>query len=250
MLQASDDWTEDRLLGGRVILRQPRNGFRTAIDAVLLAAAVPARAEDRVLEVGAGTGAASLCLARRVDGLLVHGLELQRDLSRRFAENAALNNLADRVIAVPGDLLRPPPIMERDTYDHVFANPPFLDAARADPSDDPARRAASVEGEASLEDWIGFGLSMAKPRGSFTFIHRADRLVELLGAIAGKAGGIVVFPLWPRAGSPAKRVIIQARKGSRAPAVLASGIALHGDGQAYTPEAEAVLRDGWALPLA
>jgi len=250
VLQTSDDWTEDRLLGGRVVLRQPRDGFRAAIDPVLLAAAVPAREGDRVLEVGAGTGAASLCLAKRVPGLTVHGLELQRDLARLFAENARLNGLADQVHAVPGDLLRPPPIMERDTYDHVFANPPYLDAAQADPADRADRRLASVEGEAALEDWIAFALSMTKPKGSFTFIHRADRLVEILAALHGKAGGVIVFPLWPRAGSPAKRVIIQARKSSRAPTVLASGIALHGDGQGYTPEAEAVLRDGWALPLA
>jgi tRNA1(Val) A37 N6-methylase TrmN6 len=250
VLQKNDDWTEDRLLGGRVILRQPRTGFRAAIDPVLLAAAVPAKAGERVLEIGAGTGAAALCLARRVEGVLVHGLELQRDLAGLLADNAAANGLAERVLAVPGDLLRPPPIMERDTYDHVLANPPYLDPGAADPSADEGRRIASVEGEADLADWVRFGLSMLKPKGSLTIIHRADRLDDVLGALRGEAGGIVVFPLWPRAGQAAKRVIVQARKGSGAPLTLAPGLALHGAGSGYTQEAEAALRHASALKLA
>jgi len=250
VLQKNDDWTEDRLLGGRVILRQPRRGLRAAIDPVLLAAAVPAKAGDRILEIGAGTGAAALCLARRVEGVLVHGLELQRDLAGLLSDNAAANGLADRVLAVPGDLLRPPTIMERDTYDHVLANPPYLDPASADSPADEGRKIATVQGEADLEDWVRFGLSMTKPRGTYTVIHRADRIAELLAAFSRETGGIVVFPLWPRAGQAAKRVIVQARKGSGAPLTLAPGLALHDAGSGYTQEAEAALRHASALKLA
>ena len=63
---ASESWTEDKLLDGRVTLLQPRKGYRVAIDPVLLAAAVPARLGDHVLDLGSGTGAASLCLAARL----------------------------------------------------------------------------------------------------------------------------------------------------------------------------------------
>ena len=68
---ALTDTTEDRLLGGRVTVFQPTGGYRAAIDPVLLAAAIPANPTDRVLDVGSGTGAASLALAARVEGCQV-----------------------------------------------------------------------------------------------------------------------------------------------------------------------------------
>ena len=97
--------TADRLLGGRVVLAQPRQGYRAAIDPVLLAAATPAAAGERVLDLGCGAGAASLCLAARVPAVVVIGLELQPELASLAEQNAAANGLADRVRIVRGDLL-------------------------------------------------------------------------------------------------------------------------------------------------
>jgi tRNA1(Val) A37 N6-methylase TrmN6 len=93
---------------------------------------------------------------------------------------------------------------------------------------------------------------MAKPKGGVTLIHRADRLDEILSLLHGKAGGIVVFPIWPKAtdaGGDARRVIVSARKGMKTPLRLAPGLALHGDDGGYTGAAEAVLRDGAAIRL-
>ena len=69
--------TEDALLGGRVRLLQLRRGYRVAVDSVLLAASVEASAGARILDLGCGTGAVALCLAARVPGVTVVGLELQ-----------------------------------------------------------------------------------------------------------------------------------------------------------------------------
>ena len=91
---------------------------------------------------------------------------------------------------------------------------------------------------------------MARRGGSVTFIHRADRLDELLTSLRDKAGGIAVFPFWPTADRtrPAKRVIVQATKGGAAPLRLLPGLILH-EGDRYTDAAEAVLRHGAALTL-
>src|SRR6478736_1511110 len=51
------EFTEDAFLGGRLRLRQPRSGHRAGHDAMLLAAATPARSGDRVVDLGAGDGA-------------------------------------------------------------------------------------------------------------------------------------------------------------------------------------------------
>lgn len=255
LLAAAGEWdgadgdAPDRLLGGRVILRQPGDGYRVAIDPVLLAASVPAASAGRLLDVGTGVGAAALCFARRVPGARVTGLELQPDLVRLARENAALNDMQDRVSIVEGDILEPPRQLRAGAFDHVVANPPYLPADRADPPPHASKAAANVEGAARLADWVGFALSMAKPKGCITVVHRADRLDELLTLLHGRAGGIVVFPLWPKPGREAKRVIVRARPGVKTPARIAAGLVLHNEDGSYTDEALAILRDGEALTL-
>ncbi len=243
--------TEDALLGGRIRLRQPATGFRVAIDPVLLAAAVPVVAGESVLDVGAGVGAAALCLAARIGDCRVFGIEIQQDLVRVAGENVALNALTGRVDIVTGDLTRPPPRLAAGTFDHVMANPPYHEAGRVDRSPDAGKAAASIETVGGLAEWVGFCLAMVRQGGSVSFVHRADRLDALLARLSPRAGAIVVFPLWPdAAGSqPAKRVIVQARKGLATPLRLARGLALHADGGGYTAQAEAILRDGAALEL-
>jgi tRNA1(Val) A37 N6-methylase TrmN6 len=241
--------SEDTLLGGRVRLRQPVLGYRAAIDPVLLAAAVPAGSGDTVLDIGCGVGAAMLCLAARVETCRVTGIDAQRELVRLAGESIVLNHMAGRVVAMAGDLLRPPPRLEPGSFAHVMANPPFLEAASAMSSPLPGKRAATVEGEADLTAWIRFALAMLRPKGSITLIHRADRMEQLLAEFIGRAGEIIVFPLWAGADKPAKRIIVRARKGIETPTRLTPGLVLHASDGRFTPAAEAVLRGGAALTL-
>jgi tRNA1(Val) A37 N6-methylase TrmN6 len=234
------------ILGGRVALAQPRRGYRVAIDPVLLAAAVPARARARVLELGLGTGAAALCLLARVSGAHVTGLEADADMAARAAANAALNAMSDRLQIVAGDVLRLPRGLVG--FDHVMANPPHLSPARADPRRLGAAPGANID-RAGIEAWIAAARRALKDGGTLTLVHRADRVDEILAALRRGFGGIVLFPLWPRAGVAAKRVLIEARKASRGPATIAPGLVLHGPDGRLTPEAEAILRDGRALSI-
>ena len=241
--------TENALLGGRLVFHQPAQGYRVALDPLLLAAAVPAAPGELVMDAGAGTGAASLCLASRVDRVRIVGLELLREMQKIAALNAAANGLERQIDLIVGDLLRPPPRLTSATFDHVMTNPPFLKAGAATPPAG-ARAKAHVEGEADLREWLFACLRMLKPNGRLTLIHRADRLDEALSVLAGRLGEIVVFPLWPtRNGRPAKRVLIQGRKGSNAPLRLTRGLTLHEADGRYTPAALAILYRGEALHL-
>jgi len=230
-----------------VRLYQPRDGYRAAIDPIFLAASVPARAGDRILELGVGTGAAALCLARRVEGCAMVGLERQRAVAALAKKNVALNGMEDRVEIVSGDLLTMPAVLRGQRFDHVMANPPYLPAARADRRKPGKRTASDVESEADLRAWVDAALRRVKPRGTVTFIHRADRLDALLASLEGRAGAIQIVPLWPKAGTAAKRVIVRARQGVATPLVLTAGLVLHQPDGSFTQAAERILREGAEL---
>lgn len=249
MSGAGSERTEDSLLGGRVRLAQPATGYRVAIDPVMLAAAVPAADGESVLDVGTGVGAAALCLAWRVPGCRVVGIESQSALARLGNDNAQANGMRERVSIIIGDLLRLPPRLAPASFHHVMANPPYLPAAAATAPPDAGKAAANIEGEAKLGDWLRFCLSMARPKGGITLIYRADRLDVLLAEVRGQIGSITLLPLWPGDGRPASRVILHGRKGGGGPLRLMPGLVLHEADGRYTAAADAILREGAALPI-
>lgn len=242
--------TEDAFLGGKVTIRQPAHGYRAAMDSVLLSAAVPAISAGRVLELGCGVGTALFCYGARVPDVALTGLELDAAAADLARINAAANGFDARSEILTGDLMEGnATALPANGFDQVFANPPYQDAASGSPSPIADRARSNVEGTASLKDWIRAMLRLARPKGGVTLIHRADRLDDILAFLHRKTGEIEVIPLWPRAGVPAKRVIVRARKGVRGGARMHPGLVLHGPGDArYTEAASAILRDGQALP--
>lgn len=235
----------DHFLGGRVAALQPLEGYRSSTDAVFLAAAVPARAGQSVLDLGCGAGVAGLCLVARVPGVLVTGVEVQPD----YAALAALNGL-NVVIA---DLVDLPADLRAQSFDHVMANPPYFDPADTKAQD--AGRDVAQREVTPLGLWIDCGLRRLAPRGLITLIHRTERLPEMLAALSGRAGEIRVLPLVPRTGRVAGRVIVQARKGARGPFCLLPGLIVHEgpahdrDRDSFTPAASDILRGGKSLTL-
>lgn len=233
--------TEDRLLDGRVTLRQPHDGYRAAIDPVLLAAAVPAAPGERVLDLGCGAGAVFLCLLAREPDLVVTAVEADPAMAALAQANAGLNGAGDRVEVVTADVAALPADWRAGAFDQVVTNPPYLGADRADPSPQPGRAAAGVE-SADLSAWIGRAWQALRHKGRLSVVHRADRLADLLAAFGDRFGEVVVFPLWPKPGRAAGRVIVTARKGVRTPLRLSPGLVLHREDGAYTKSADAALR--------
>lgn len=238
---APDDLTEDGFLGGRLRILQPRNGYRAATDPVLLAAAIPARAGETVLELGCGAGVASLCLAARVPVTLT-GLELQAGYAALARENSARNGIAMQV--VEGDVAAIP---VQGSFDHVISNPPYYAGGTA--SADAGRDMALREG-VPLADWMAAMARRVRPGGWATLILGADRLHDALRGLPATLGTVTVLPLAARQGRAAKRIIVQARKGGRGAFTLAAPFILHEgashmhDGDDFTPPARAILRHG------
>jgi len=247
----SEGLTRDLFLGGRLTIWQPAAGYRAGIDPVLLAASVPARAGQSVLELGCGVGVASLCLGARVAGLALTGVELQEGLAALARRNAEANGIALDVVAA--DLTALPPSLRAQSFDHILANPPYFRRTRGTPARDAGRETAL--GEATpLSAWIETATRRLAPRGGLCLIQRAERLPDLLSALDGRLGSVEVLPLAPRAGRAAKLVLLRARKGGRAafrlhaPLVLHAGASHPGDHDNYAESAASVLRQGAALP--
>jgi tRNA1Val (adenine37-N6)-methyltransferase len=239
--------TCDSFLEGRLRLWQPRHGYRAAIDPVLLAAFIPARAGEVVLEIGCGAGTALLCLGRRVPGLVLHGVEVQPDYADLARRNAAENGIPASIHAC--DFRAMPAVLRSLHFDNVLMNPPYFAEKTATAAGDPGRDAANREAEgAGLGTWIDAGLRRLRPGGRLVLVQRTERLAEILAALGARAGSVEILPLAPREGRPAVRVLVRARKGRKAPLALLAPLTLHqggshlSDGDDYTDIARSVLR--------
>jgi tRNA1(Val) A37 N6-methylase TrmN6 len=245
--------TDDAVLGGRLVLRQPRKGHRVGHDAILLAAACSARPGRHLVDLGAGVGAAGLAVARRIDDVTVTLVEIEHELVQFAGVNAARNNLAARVRAVRLDVAARPAAfaaagLAAGRTDHVLMNPPFNAGHHVSP--DRRRRLAHRAGPDTLHGWLRTAARLLRPAGTLTLIWRADGLDAVLAALADGFGAVAVLPVHPKPAAPAIRVLVRAIKGSRAPLSLLPGFVLADAAGRPTEEAEAVLREAATLPLA
>lgn len=246
--QAMSPLREDGFLGGRLRIAQPVRGYRAGADAVMLAAACPARAGESVLELGCGAGVAMLCLALRVPGIALSGLEVQAEYADLARRNAAANGIPARIHE--GDLTEMPAELRAVAFDHVIANPPYFTAGTTAPE---TGRGLARHEVTPMAAWIDAALRRLRPGGGLTLIQRADRLDAILSGLEGRAGAITILPVVARAGRDAGRVIVRARKGARGPLRLLSPFVMHenlshsADAEDLTPAAQAVLREAAAL---
>lgn len=246
------DTTEDDFLGGRVRIRQPVRGYRAGIDPVLLAASVPAKVGQTVLELGTGSGVALICLMARVSGLRAVGVEREAPATQLARDNAKAN--AANIDVVQADLTELPPEVRAISFDHVLANPPFFDRRQGDTAENPGREAGRGT-ETPIPDWIETAVRRLRPGGYLSLIQRTERLPEVLAALDNRMGDVQVLPVATRMGRSAKLFILQAKKGAKGPMKLLAPFVLHEgarhltDGDDYAPEATAILRDGQALEL-
>ena len=250
MTNKSQSITLDLFLGGKLRILQPSSGYRAGIDPVLLAASLPIKKGERVLELGCGVGVASLCLMRRCAGLRVSAIEFNPNLAVLARRNGLENNLSLEVF--DGDISDMPRDLIIQSFDHVMANPPYFDRSRGSRSQDWERERARGE-DTPLSVWVNAAARRVKPKGYVHFIFQTERLADLLAALPSHMGSVQVIPFVSRHGRGSELMILQARHSSRAPFKLLPQIVLHqgqehvNDRNDYTAKLLRVLRDGHGL---
>jgi tRNA1(Val) A37 N6-methylase TrmN6 len=248
----TSDFTDDAFLGGRLRILQPVHGHRAGIDAVLLAAAIPVGPSDTVLDVGSGSGVVGLCIATRVPGVRVTGIEIDGELVALANVNAERCGLHDRARFTEGDILGPSSHLEaagltRELYSATVSNPPFYETGRGTVSSEASRGRASHMPAFDLDRWVRAMTDLTAPGGLIGLVNRAEAIRQLVSALENRFGDIQLLPVHPRANDPAHRLILLARKGSRAPIRILPGLVLHDASNAFTTEVEAILRGGEGL---
>jgi tRNA1(Val) A37 N6-methylase TrmN6 len=246
-----DDTTSDVFLGDRLMIRQPVKGYRAGIDAVLLAACARP-GEGPILDLGAGAGTVGLCAAVRCPDVRVVLVEREAELAELARHNIATNGLEARVSVVEADIgekltattARDLPV---DTFAHVLANPPFHEEGAGTPAHWPLKALSHAMTADALETWVRFMARSAMPGGKATMIHKAEALPRILNTFENRFGGITILPIHPREGEPAIRILVEGIKGSRAPLIIKPGLILHGEGNAFRSDVDAILRRGVAL---
>lgn len=246
-----DDLTQDDFLGGKLRVWQPRKGYRAGVDPVLLAASIAAKPGQTVLELGCGVGVASLCLSVRVPGLAITGVELQPDYADLARRNALENNALFDVVTA--DLRNLPATLRQQRFNHVIMNPPYFDRAASVAASN-AGRDVALAGDTPLADWLDIGARRVGPRGYLTIIQRMERLPEVIAALQGRLGALILRPIAGRENRAPELFLLQARQEGRAAfritptLVMHDGTAHAGDQETYTTQVRAVLRQGAALP--
>lgn len=242
----------DGFLNGRLSVLQPVRSVRAGIDPIFLAASIKAKSNERILDVGAGVGVASLCLGWRLD-VCVWGLEVHPWLADLFSRNIEVNNFGGRIHAVEGDLFAPVKHLEtlgleQNGFDHILTNPPFYTGFDATPPSEGLRALAHIN-DAGLDKWLGRCCGFLRSGGSLSMIYPASALGELLPAASKRLGGICLYFLWSNESQPASRVLLRGTLGSKAPLRILSGMALHYPDRSYSSAAQAVLRDGAGITM-
>lgn len=248
---------EVTVLGQRLRLRQIPDGFKTSIDAVLLAAACPAQTGHRVLDLGCGVGSAGLSVLTRIEGTMLTGIDVLPDHVALARENAEINDLDARTTFIAEDIRDfEPGFYGGDVFDHVICNPPYLGSGAHIQSPSAKKQLAIGldpigvgEDAMDLKDWIDAAHRNLRSGGGLTIVNRADATDKIIREMGRKFGAIEIIPLWPKLSVKAKRVIIRGIKDRKSPATLHPGIVLHRADGDYTDAAEAVLREANALYL-
>ncbi|WP_455475788.1 tRNA1(Val) (adenine(37)-N6)-methyltransferase [Bartonella sp. B17] len=244
-----NDETIDGFHRGKFYLAQPRSrGHRSGMDAMLLASLVPSNFKGKVVDLGAGAGAAGLAVASRC--LEVHVTLVERSAFMVSCAKKTLmlkqnEKLADRVCLLEADVTfrgraRLEAGLADNAFDFAIMNPPFNNPTDRKTPDE-QKLEAHVMPEAMFDNWLRSAAAIIKPKGYLGLIARPQSLTDILHALEGRFGNVCIIPIHARALTAAIRVLFYAKRGSRAALSILPPLVIHdGDSHAFSPKIDAI----------
>ena len=246
----SNEKTLDGFLGDKLKIFQLKNGYRAGHDAVILASSIKAKKGDNCLELGLGSGVVSICLAHRVAGIKILGFENNPSMLEISNENIKINNFQKIIKVLNIDIegkLNKVDKLKSQTFDHVYANPPYFTKSTSSIPENDNKKAANIGNNKTLEIWIRKSLTFSKSGGTITFINHINNLPELLYLFSKKMGGVEVTPIYPKRNTPASRVIVTGVRDSKKAMKFNEGLILNNSNGKPTRRVENILRKGVSL---
>jgi len=210
-VQNEPEITRDTLLRGRVKLLQPRHGFRSSLDPVLLAGFV-APPFGRFLDIGCASGALSFLLLAHDEAATGVGVELQPRLAALAARGRLDNGFSDRLQVVAGDV-RARGTVAAGTFDLVATNPPFrpLGTGVLPPLSEKAL--ANHEVSLALAEWLDVAALALRDGGRLATVFPFDRWDDLRAGLSARGFCAVRFrPVVARADDVPHRILVEARR--------------------------------------
>ena len=235
-------FTTNKFLGGKVLLKQNRLGLCATSDSVLVAALVPIKQNETILDVGAGNGIVGLCVNARKK-CRTTAIEIQKNLCQLIQENALLNK--QEITIFQEDIFSSKDAIKGQLFNHIVTNPPFYEKG-TNMRKSQEQRKAYVQ-DFDLKKWIEYCLKHLRAKGSFCLIHRPEMLGEILSFLSPKLGNIEIFPIVSKEGKPANRILIRGYLNKKGPLTLHSPLIMHTKDNKRTELAEKILRFGEAI---
>jgi tRNA1Val (adenine37-N6)-methyltransferase len=230
--------TVDTFYHGKVVIEQPKKGYRFAVDSPILADFLP-QAEAPALEIGCGVGVVSLLALQRGKFPAITAVEIQEPLFRLAVANAAANGLHERLHVILGDF--------KEIYGRfanvatIFCNPPFFKTGQGRVSRAEAVRLARFEIALTISDVLRCSAAILAPSGSLCLIFPFSRQQELFHSAAAHG----LFPeknrlIRPFADAPCDRFLVRLGK-SGAPYREETELVIFNARGVYSPEMERIL---------
>lgn len=238
--------TDDTLLGGRVRVRQPKQGYRVGLEAPLLAAFAlgePRKPPRHIVDLGAGVGSVGLCASHFCVGARLTLVEDEPATAVLARVNLEQNGLSARGSVVVSSVTQVVETLGRGVADLVLTNPPWFDEAAGHVPDDPRRRRARMLGPAGVAPFLAAGRQLLGRGGRLCIAFPAPSLAALFRAF--DATGLVAKRmrfLHGRATANADVVFVEAMPAKPGGLRVQPAWLVRTAGEAYTDEIAALLR--------
>jgi len=227
---------DDLQLDGLKLI-QNRKHFCFGTDAVLVCSFANVKNTSSVIDLGTGNGIIPLLLYGKFKPRLIMGIEIQKEAYELAVRNVKLNNLEDRISIINGDIKNIKEYLQCGSFDHVITNPPYLKSGTGIISAEDSIAYARHEILCTLDDVLKAARYLLKSKGTFTMVHRPDRLNEILMQM--KNNGIepkTIRFVHPNEKSQAILVLIQGLKDMSPSLVVDHPLIIHKPDGSYTEE--------------